>query len=89
MSRSPDFTSLDFEAIALPRSTHADWESVALKASHGEDRTWLTPEKIKVAPLYSAADLAGVEHLRFQPGLAPFVRGPYATMYVQDRKSVV
>ena len=84
MSRSPDFTSLDFDAIALPRATHADWENVAVKASHGEDRSWLTPENIKVAPLYSAADLAGVEHLRFQPGLPPFVRGPYATMYVQQ-----
>ena len=33
-------------------------------------------------PLYTAADLAGVDHLDTMPGLPPFLRGPYATMYV-------
>ena len=33
--------------------------------------------------LYTAADLEGVEHLDSQPGQAPFVRGPYASMYTQ------
>jgi methylmalonyl-CoA mutase len=43
---------------------------------------WQTPERIPVRPLYTAADLAGVEHLDTMPGMAPFVRGPYPTMYV-------
>jgi methylmalonyl-CoA mutase len=43
---------------------------------------WQTPEQIPVKPLYSAADLKGVEHLDTMPGVAPFLRGPYPTMYV-------
>jgi len=42
---------------------------------------WHTPEGIEVSPLYSAADLEGLEHLQTMPGLPPFVRGPYSTMY--------
>jgi methylmalonyl-CoA mutase len=44
--------------------------------------TWQTPEQIPVRPLYSAADLAGVDHLDTMPGVPPFLRGPYPTMYV-------
>ncbi|HTQ40037.1 MAG TPA: methylmalonyl-CoA mutase family protein, partial [Pirellulales bacterium] len=44
---------------------------------------WQTPELIPVKPLYTAADLTGVDHLQTMPGLPPFLRGPYATMYVQ------
>jgi methylmalonyl-CoA mutase len=44
--------------------------------------TWQTPEQVQVKPLYSAADLHGLEHLDTMPGLPPFLRGPYPTMYV-------
>jgi methylmalonyl-CoA mutase len=50
---------------------------------HDESLTWQTPEQIPVWPLYTAADLAGVDHLDTMPGIPPFLRGPYATMYVQ------
>ena len=43
--------------------------------------TWRTPEGIPVKPLYTAADLAAIEHVGSPPGLAPYVRGLYATMY--------
>ncbi len=43
---------------------------------------WSTPELIRVKREYHASDLDGLEHLDSLPGLAPFVRGPYATMYV-------
>ena len=42
---------------------------------------WRTPEGIDVKPLYTAADLEGLEHLDSLPGFAPFVRGPRASMY--------
>ena len=42
---------------------------------------WRSPEGIVVQPLYTPADLAGLDHLGGFPGLAPFVRGPYPTMY--------
>ncbi len=45
---------------------------------------WETPEGIEVAPLYVAADLADVDFLTTYPGIAPFLRGPYPTMYVNQ-----
>jgi len=42
---------------------------------------WAAPEGIDVAPLYTAADLEGLDALDTYPGLAPFLRGPYPTMY--------
>ena len=43
---------------------------------------WTTPEGIDVAALYTAADLDGIDFLDTYPGIAPFLRGPYPTMYV-------
>src|SRR6185312_15156572 len=45
---------------------------------------WLTPEEIPVKPAYSEADLKGIDFLNTYPGCAPFVRGPYPTMYVNQ-----
>lgn len=44
--------------------------------------TWLTPELISVKGKYDASDLADMEHLNYAAGIAPFLRGPYSTMYV-------
>ena len=46
-----------------------------------DDLNWNTAEGIQVKPLYTESDLANLEHLNTMPGLAPFVRGPRATMY--------
>jgi methylmalonyl-CoA mutase len=62
----------------------AKWEALAareLKGRSAEDLVWNTPEGIAVRPLYTEEDLASVDHLGSYPGLAPFVRGPRATMY--------
>ncbi len=48
----------------------------------GDDQVWLTPEQISVKGTYTAADLEGMEHLHYAAGIAPFLRGPYSTMYV-------
>ncbi|MDH2413689.1 methylmalonyl-CoA mutase [Nocardioides sp. CER19] len=42
---------------------------------------WHSPEGIEVKPFYTAADLEGVDALATYPGLSPFLRGPYPTMY--------
>ncbi len=47
-----------------------------------EGEPWMTAERIPVKGLYTAADLEGMEHLNYAAGLAPFLRGPYSTMYV-------
>ncbi|MFM8801842.1 MAG: methylmalonyl-CoA mutase [Tagaea sp.] len=62
----------------------AQWEKLAsaeLKGAEPGSLTWMTPEGIAVKPLYTEADLAGLEHLGGLPGFAPYVRGPRATMY--------
>ena len=48
----------------------------------GENPVWETAEQIPVKGAYSAADLEGMEHLNYAAGIAPFLRGPYSTMYV-------
>ena len=64
--------------------TKADWASTAANELCGkplQDLTRRTPEQIDVEPLYTAADLAGLDHLDSNPGQAPFTRGIRATMY--------
>ncbi|MFK4825432.1 methylmalonyl-CoA mutase [Paenochrobactrum sp. BZR 588] len=63
--------------------TMADWQKLAEKEvkRSPDTLTWQTPEGIPVKPLYTADDLERVQHLDTLPGLAPFVRGPRATMY--------
>ena len=64
--------------------TKADWASTAANELCGkplQDLTRQTPEQIDVEPLYTAADLAGLDHLDSNPGQAPFTRGIRATMY--------
>ena len=61
-----------------------DWRAAAekdLKGKSVDALTWQTPEGIAVKPLYTAADLEGLEHIETLPGFAPFLRGPRATMY--------
>jgi methylmalonyl-CoA mutase len=61
-----------------------DWKAQAERELRGRplaDLTWQTPEGIAVKPLYTAADLAGLEHVDSLPGTPPFLRGPRATMY--------
>src|ERR1700712_4335238 len=60
------------------------WRAAAAKSAPGGDvdqLDWLTPDGIRVKPLYTAADLQGLEHADTLPGFAPYVRGPQATMY--------
>ncbi|HAJ21817.1 MAG TPA: methylmalonyl-CoA mutase [Rhodospirillaceae bacterium] len=70
----------DFE-----KKTLAEWRALLEKESKGKgeaDLTWDSPEGISVKPLYTAEDLAGLDHIDTMPGFAPFTRGPKASMYV-------
>ena len=73
MSSLPDFAKVPFQP-ALGGD-----DSGALDAA-----PWLTPEGIAVKPALSEADLVGIDFLDSFPGLPPFVRGPYPTMYVNQ-----
>ncbi len=60
------------------------WRGLAAKERGGRDPAdlrWVSPEGIEIKPLYTAADLEGLEHVDTLPGVAPFIRGPRATMY--------
>ncbi|WP_228393008.1 methylmalonyl-CoA mutase [Ornithinicoccus hortensis] len=46
-----------------------------------DTQPWAAPEGIDIQPLYTAADLAGLDALDTYPGIAPFLRGPYPAMY--------
>ncbi len=67
-----------------PRTTLEQWQRAAARSAPGGDVAaldWLTPEGIRVKPLYTAADTAALPDADTLPGFAPFVRGPQATMY--------
>ncbi|WP_244273498.1 methylmalonyl-CoA mutase family protein, partial [Pseudovibrio sp. POLY-S9] len=71
MSLFPDYTQIEYKDCAESASTDAQ-------------ATWNTPEGIAVKPAYGPEDLNGLTHLNTWPGLPPFMRGPYPTMYVQQ-----
>ena len=62
----------------------AEWEALAtkqMKGKHPDDMVWQTPEGIPVKVLYTQADTEALQHVDTLPGMAPYVRGPMATMY--------
>ena len=69
MAAFPDFTKIPFAPAATP-------------PSEPPERLWLTPEGVEVKNFYGPADLAGLDFVDSYPGLPPFARGPYPTMYV-------
>ncbi|CAD5300210.1 methylmalonyl-CoA mutase [Bosea sp. 62] len=73
MTAIPDFTKLAF----------ADTTATATTPQSTGD-LWQTPEDIPVKPLYTAADRDGLPFVDTLPGIAPYLRGPYPTMYVNQ-----
>jgi len=68
----------------LNSESMAAWQKAAARSAPGgnvDALNWLTPEGIEVKPLYTAADVQGLQYTDTLPGFAPFVRGPQATMY--------
>jgi methylmalonyl-CoA mutase len=69
MTRIPDFGAIAFaDAVGAAAATVPE--------------PWLTPEGISVKPVYEPGDVAGLDFLDGYPGIAPYLRGPYPTMYV-------
>ncbi len=84
-SQIPDFTRL---AFALPLREEAR-KKITDGNTHDvtpevEVSAWFTPEGIPVKARYTEGDLSGLEYLDTYPGIAPFLRGPYPTMYVNQ-----
>jgi methylmalonyl-CoA mutase len=85
MSRLPDFSKMEFRSAGYPAASTRDrWRQAFTEAAgvSPEEGALSTNEQIEVAPLYTAEDTEGMEHLGHVAGLPPFLRGPYASMYV-------
>ena len=86
MSGIPDFSTVHLEPGNAPAAGGGPQAWAAQLAADADatpdDLLWETPERINVKPLYTSADLEGLDHLDGAPGFAPFLRGPYSTMYV-------
>jgi methylmalonyl-CoA mutase len=74
----PDFATLDFATL--------DFDAITVKGQppEADGPVWETPEGVAVKPSYDAADTEGLDFLDGFPGLAPFGRGPYPTMYATN-----
>jgi len=83
MSKNPDFTKIAFSSDAKKMSLK-EWQAQLEKKTGKsiDDLMFDTMEQIALKPLYTKEDYEGMEHLGFTAGIAPNLRGPYATMYV-------
>jgi methylmalonyl-CoA mutase len=70
----PDFSKIDYR----PQ------EQAAANAGADPAGEWLSTEHIPIKSFYTREDLQGLEHLNYAAGIAPYLRGPYSTMYVMQ-----
>ncbi len=70
--------------MRIPDFTTIDWQEPQTPAPKPEAESWKTPEGIKVKRAYGDAALKNLPYVDSFPGAAPFIRGPYPTMYVQQ-----
>ncbi|MBF0224651.1 MAG: methylmalonyl-CoA mutase [Desulfobacterales bacterium] len=80
----PDFTQINY-SVDKHKASKADWEK-KVKEETGlsvDELVWHTMENIDVKPLYTKGDIENLEHIKYLSGIPPYLRGPYATMYVQ------
>ena len=73
----PDFSKVTHRTAPKSKESFQEWS----KVNH-IDFNRLTAEQIPCKPVYGKEDLEGMEHLNYAAGIAPFLRGPYSTMYV-------
>ncbi len=69
----PDFSNIEFKTSEATKTS---------SGTQGDAAVWSTPEQIDIDAISTAADLDGIDFLKTYPGIAPNLRGPYPTMYV-------
>ncbi|MFE7270568.1 methylmalonyl-CoA mutase [Streptomyces sp. NPDC057623] len=79
----PDFSGIELGTPAAAGGAD-EWRTAVKQATGGDEPLWETPEGIAVKPLYTGRDLEGLDFLSTHPGMAPYLRGPYPTMYVNQ-----
>ena len=85
-ARPPEPTAPDTSQVPEAAEAESAWRA-GVEADTGkavDALEWETPEGIGVRPLYTAADRRGLDFVDGLPGMAPYLRGPYPTMYVNQ-----
>ncbi len=81
----PDLSTVDLGDLPSPRSREAWVDAVRDETGHApEELVWSTPEGIDVPIHFDESDVDQLDFLGTYPGIAPFLRGPYSTMYVNQ-----
>ncbi|MGI8814904.1 MAG: methylmalonyl-CoA mutase [Pseudonocardia sp.] len=83
MTSIPNFADLPYEPPTAEPPDAKQWAEAVREQTgkNADELAWLTPEGIEVAPLYTEGDTEGLDFLRTYPGITPYLRGPYPTMY--------
>jgi methylmalonyl-CoA mutase len=85
MPTVPDLSSVDLGALPAPESRDTWAAAVQAETGHApHELAWSTPEGIEVPIAFDATAIADLDFLGTYPGIAPFLRGPYSTMYVNQ-----
>jgi methylmalonyl-CoA mutase len=82
--KKPDFKDLVYERIS-PKVSREEWERKFREETGVSPGEFIlkTMEKIEVGVLYNADDIKDLTHIDYLSGIPPFLKGPYATMYIQ------
>jgi methylmalonyl-CoA mutase len=83
-SQIPNFAGVPLASDITESGSNAEWEASAAVASEVPVLSWLTPEGIELPPVLTKETLSDLDFLDGYPGLVPFLRGPYPTMYVNQ-----
>ncbi|WP_203567691.1 methylmalonyl-CoA mutase [Aestuariimicrobium ganziense] len=82
MSTLPRFDQIELGEAVVPDGAAQTYEQLADGVTEAEH--WVTPEQIEVGTLYGDQAYEAMDHLQTMPGIPPFLRGPYATMYTSQ-----
>ena len=80
MSKIPNFSKIEFDQTT-GMSDKEILQLTSTKPEHHNGQPWETAEKISINDYYTHKDIESLDFLNGWPGLAPFLRGPHATMY--------
>ncbi|QGK70743.1 methylmalonyl-CoA mutase [Allosaccharopolyspora coralli] len=81
----PDFSTVPLDPVRTGHDTER-WNRAVLDSTgkEADALTWEAPEGVGVKPLYTGDDTGELDFLETYPGIAPYLRGPYPTMYVNQ-----
>ena len=84
MSPVPDFSEVELGPVNERAADSTELAAIveANRDPEGDDVHWETPEGITLDPAYTSTALEGLDFLDTKPGFAPYLRGPYPSMYV-------